>query len=250
MDNVERILVVDDDIGICEFLEDYLTTTGFTVFIANNGAQMRTIISENEIDLVLLDLMMPGEDGLTLTRYLRENSDVAIIILTGMDEEVDRVVGLEMGADDYVAKPFSSRELLARIKTVLRRTMATQSNNGAATGDVKQFAGWTFDKIARSLSTPEGDQVPLTTMEFNLLTAFTDNPNEVLDRDKLLDLLQNRSWEPYDRSVDVLVGRLRSKIEADPKKPDLIKTVRGIGYILATNVEASTGESVTQESAA
>ena len=144
MDNAERILVVDDDIGICEFLEDYLTTTGFTVFIANNGAQMRTVISENEIDLVLLDLMMPGEDGLTLTRYLRENSDVAIIILTGMDEEVDRVVGLEMGADDYVAKPFSSRELLARIKTVLRRTTATQSN-GAATGDIKQFAGWTFD---------------------------------------------------------------------------------------------------------
>lgn len=249
MDNAERILVVDDDIGICEFLEDYLTTTGFTVFIANNGAEMRTVISENEIDLVLLDLMMPGEDGLTLTRYLRENSDVAIIILTGMDEEVDRVVGLEMGADDYVAKPFSSRELLARIKTVLRRTTATPTN-GVATGDIKQFAGWTFDKIARSLAAPDGGKVALTTMEFNLLSAFTDNPNQVLDRDKLLDLLQNRSWEPYDRSVDVLVGRLRSKIETDPKKPELIKTVRGIGYILATNVEASSGEQVSQETAA
>tara|TARA_B100000315_G_scaffold260363_1_gene321158 strand:+ start:3783 stop:4508 length:726 start_codon:yes stop_codon:yes gene_type:complete len=239
MENTGTILVVDDEEEICNFLKDYLETHGYEVFTANDGDAMRTVMNDKSIDLVILDLVMPGEDGLTLTRYLRENSKVAIIILTGKDEEVDRIVGLEMGADDYIAKPFSSRELLARVKTVLRRVSerGEQVSAGANGGSV-QFAGWNFDKVGRRLMSPTGNEVALTTMEFNLLTAFTDNPNRVLDRDRLLDLLQNRSWEPYDRSIDVLVGRLRSKIENNPKRPELIKTVRGTGYVLATTVDS------------
>jgi len=196
---------------------------------------MRSVLKDEEVDLVILDLVMPGEDGLTLTRSLRENSNVAIIILTGKDEEVDRIVGLEMGADDYVAKPFSSRELLARVKTVLRRTGEAPAPAEAASAT--RFAGWRLDKVGRTLTSPAEDDIPLTTMEFNLLNAFTDNPNKVLDRDKLLDMVQHRNWEPYDRSVDVLVGRLRNKIETNPQKPELIKTVRGAGYVFATNVD-------------
>jgi len=196
---------------------------------------MRSVLKDEEVDLVILDLVMPGEDGLTLTRSLRENSNVAIIILTGKDEEVDRIVGLEMGADDYVAKPFSSRELLARVKTVLRRTGEAPAPAEAASAT--RFAGWRLDKVGRTLTSPAEDDIPLTTMEFNLLNAFTDNPNKVLDRDKLLDMVQHRNWEPYDRSVEVLVGRLRNKIETNPQKPELIKTVRGAGYVFATNVD-------------
>jgi two-component system OmpR family response regulator len=238
MENKETILVVDDEEEICNFLKEYLETHGYQVFTANDGSAMRTVMDANNVDLVILDLVMPGEDGLTLTRFLRENSNVAVIILTGKDEEVDRIVGLEMGADDYVAKPFSSRELLARVKTVLRRISEHSGPaSGDANGGLTRFAGWSFDKVARRLTSPSDDEVSLTTMEFNLLTALTDNPNRVLDRDRLLDLLQNRAWEPYDRSIDVLVGRLRSKIEQNPKKPELIKTVRGTGYVLATTVE-------------
>jgi DNA-binding response OmpR family regulator len=238
MENTETILVVDDEEEICNFLRDYLENHGYRVLTASDGDGMRAAMSDSEVDLVILDLIMPGEDGLPLTRYLRENSSVAIIILTGKDEEVDRIVGLEMGADDYVAKPFSSRELLARVKTVLRRvTKHSAPTSTASDTSLTHFAGWTFDKIGRRLTSPDDKEVPLNTMEFNLLTALTNNPNRVLDRDRLLDLLQNRSWEPYDRSIDVLVGRLRSKIEQNPKKPELIKTVRGTGYVLATTVE-------------
>jgi two-component system OmpR family response regulator len=231
------ILVVDGEDDICTFLKDYLEAHGYDVFTANDGEGMRVVMKDEEVDLVILDLVMPGEDGLTLTRNLRENSNVAIIILTGKDEEVDRIVGLEMGADDYVAKPFSSRELLARVKTVLRRT--GEANNPATAEPISatRFAGWRLDKVGRTLTSPAEDDIPLTTMEFNLLNAFTDNPNKVLDRDKLLDMVQHRNWEPYDRSVDVLVGRLRNKIETNPQKPELIKTVRGAGYVFATNVD-------------
>ena len=230
------ILVVDDEDDICLFLKDYLEAHGYDVFTANDGEGMRGVMKDEEVDLVILDLVMPGEDGLTLTRNLRENSNVAIIILTGKDEEVDRIVGLEMGADDYVAKPFSSRELLARVKTVLRRTSeATPAAVEAISAT--RFAGWRLDKVGRTLTSPDESDIPLTTMEFNLLNAFTDNPNKVLDRDKLLDMVQHRNWEPYDRSVDVLVGRLRNKIETNPQKPELIKTVRGAGYVFATIVD-------------
>jgi len=237
---VSKILIVDDEEEICKFLRDYLVNHGYEVYTANHGDGMRSVMEKHPVDLVILDLMMPGEDGLTLTRYLRDTSEVAIIILTGKDEDVDRIVGLEMGADDYINKPFNARELLARVKTVLRRTAGGDAPAPHANGNqisLTQFAGWRFDKISRKLTDPEGEEVPLTTMEFNLLSTFTDNPNEVLDRDQLLEKLQNRSWEPYDRSIDVLVGRLRSKIERDPKKPQLIKTVRGAGYVLATTVQ-------------
>jgi DNA-binding response OmpR family regulator len=231
------ILVVDDEDDICTFLKDYLEAHGYGVFTANDGDGMRNVMNDQEVDLVILDLVMPGEDGLTLTRGLRENSNVAIIILNGKDEEVDRIVGLEMGADDYVAKPFSSRELLARVKTVLRRTgEAALPAPSEATGATR-FAGWRLDKVGRTLTSPDENDIPLTTMEFNLLKAFTENPNKVLDRDKLLDMVQHRNWEPYDRSVDVLVGRLRNKIETNPQKPELIKTVRGAGYVFATTVD-------------
>jgi len=240
MENRSNILIVDDEKQICEFLSDYLQAHGYDVQIANDGAGMRDVMASHEIDLVILDLVMPGEDGLTLTRYLRETSNVAVIILTGKDEEVDRIIGLEMGADDYVAKPFSSRELLARVKTVLRRSKDAGGGVMPAKGsDAITFAGWNFDKISRKLTAPGGGEVPLTTMEFNLLNAFTNHPNQVLDRDKLLELLQNRSWDPYDRSIDVLVGRLRGKIEENPKKPEFIKTVRGAGYVFATTVEGA-----------
>ncbi len=239
MENRPNILIVDDEKQICEFLSDYLQAHGYDVQTANDGAGMRDVMTSHDIDLVILDLVMPGEDGLTLTRYLRETSNVAVIILTGKDEEVDRIIGLEMGADDYVAKPFSSRELLARVKTVLRRSKNVGGAAPAKGSDAITFTGWNFDKISRKLIAPGVDEVPLTTMEFNLLNAFTNHPNQVLDRDKLLELLQNRSWDPYDRSIDVLIGRLRGKIEENPKKPEFIKTVRGAGYVFATTVETA-----------
>jgi two-component system OmpR family response regulator len=237
MDCKAHILVVDDDPEICELLEDYLTHQGYEVRTVQNGESMRRALEDQPADLVVLDLMMPGEDGLSLTRYLRDKSELGIIILTGMGEEADRVVGLEMGADDYVSKPFSTRELAARVKTVLRRRMVGGPSDASTRTPIARFAGWSLDRVARRLSDPKGNEVRLTTMEFNLLNAFTLYPNRVLDRDRLLDLLRNRSWEPFDRSIDVLVGRLRSKIESDAKKPELIKTVRGSGYVLAANVE-------------
>lgn len=233
-----EILVVDDEQDICDYLSDYLKGQGFAVRTANDGAQMRDRLAESPADLVILDVMMPGEDGLSLTRYLRQNSDVAIIILTGREDEVDRIVGLELGADDYLHKPVSARELVARVKTILRRTQKAGGGLADDEAAIREFAGWRFDRIARRLVNPKGRDVALTTMEFNLLTALTDHPNEVLNRDVLLETLQHRSWEPYDRSIDVLVGRLRGKIEADPKKPKLIKTVRGEGYVLAAAVRA------------
>ncbi len=237
MEQTANILVVDDEPDIREFLKDYLEMQGFSVTTADSGEEMREAVDKAEYDLAILDLMMPGEDGLSLTRFLRENTDMAIIILTGRGDEIDRIVGLEMGADDYMAKPFNSRELLARVKSVLRRALEAPKKSEGEKEGLQQFSGWNFDKLARRLTSPDGEDVPLTTMEFNLLSAFTDHPNHVMDRDRLLDLLQSRSWEPYDRSVDVLVGRLRQKIEKDPKKPELIKTVRGAGYVLATTVE-------------
>jgi DNA-binding response OmpR family regulator len=184
----------------------------------------------------MLDLMLPGEDGLSLTRYLRQHTEMPIIMLTGRGDEVDRVVGLEMGADDYIAKPFSIRELLARIKTVMRRARPRDLAAPEARSSIK-FGGFEFDRMARRLVNGQGEDVPLTTGEFNLLRVFTDNPNRVLDRDRLSEVANNRKWSPDDRSVDVLVGRLRAKIEKNPSKPELIKTVRGSGYLLAADVE-------------
>ena len=228
----QSILVVDDDPRICDMLREYLGLNGFEVRTAEDGDEMRRRLAEQSADLLILDLMLPGEDGLSLTRYIRQHTEMPIIILTGRGEEVDTVVGLEMGADDYIAKPFSLRELLARVKTVMRRARSNDIPSGDTRSLVK-FGSFEFDRMARRLINDAGEDVPLTTGEFNLLRAFTDHPNRILDRDRLSELTNNRKWSPDDRSVDVLVGRLRAKIEKDPGNPELIKTVRGSGYILA-----------------
>ena len=234
--NLPSILVVDDDSRIREMLSDYLSLNGFAVRTAEDGDEMRRRLAEQSADLLILDLMLPGEDGLSLTRYIRQHTEMPIIILTGRGEEVDTVVGLEMGADDYVAKPFSLRELLARVKTVIRRAQSNENPTADARSLVK-FGSFEFDRMARRLINEAGEDVPLTTGEFNLLRAFTDHPNRILDRDRLSELANNRKWSPDDRSVDVLVGRLRAKIEKDPGNPELIKTVRGSGYILAAEIQ-------------
>ena len=187
------------------------------------------------IDLLVLDLMLPGEDGLSLIRKLRATSAIPVIMLTAMGEDADRIVGLEMGADDYLPKPFNPRELLARIKAVLRR-INPQRPPGAAVGDVARFDGWILELGPRRLLSPTGDEIELSTGEYELLHAFITHPRRVLSRDQLLDLARGRSAVPFDRSIDIQVMRLRRKIEADPKEPRLIKTVRGGGYIFAAEV--------------
>jgi two-component system OmpR family response regulator len=194
-------------------------------------------MGQGPVDLVILDLMMPGEDGLTLARSLRDGSAVGIIILTGRGETVDRIIGLEMGADDYLPKPFHLRELLARVKSVLRRVSSRAGETAAAPRSKAQFIGWALDLATRELLAPSGREVRLTTGEFDLLAAFVNNANQVLSRDRLLDLARNREAGPFDRTIDVQVGRLRRKLEADPQRPTMIKTVRGSGYIFTPPVE-------------
>src|SRR3954462_3576139 len=240
MNDTAHILVVDDQNDICEVVQDYLVGEGYRVSTANDGTAMRRIIAQSAVDLVILDLMLPGEDGLTLAQALRGESSVGIIILTGRGETVDRIIGLEMGADDYLPKPFHLRELLARVKSVLRRV---HSRSGEATSPAGRsrvrFGGWNLDLSSRELMSPSGEEVRLTTGEFDLLAAFVNNANQVLTRDRLLDLARNREAGPFDRTIDVQVGRLRRKLEDDPQNPSLIKTVRGTGYIFTPAVEFS-----------
>lgn len=235
-----HILVVDDQKEICEVVQQYLSSEGYRVSVANDGAGMRRVMEGAEVDLVILDLMLPGEDGLTLARQLREESTVGIIILTGRGETVDRIIGLEMGADDYLPKPFHLRELLARVKSVLRRASSrAQKEKPSGARARARFAGWHLDLSTRELVSPDGGEVRLTTGEFDLLAAFVNNANQVLSRDRLLDLARNREAGPFDRTIDVQVGRLRRKLEPDPQKPTMIKTVRGTGYIFTPTVEVS-----------
>jgi DNA-binding response OmpR family regulator len=237
-----RILVVDDDPRVRDMLGRYLEDEGFQVCQANDGDAMRRQIADTEFDLILLDLGLPGTDGLTLAREIRDASQVPIIIVTGKGDVVDRVVGLEVGADDYITKPFHLREVLARVRSVLRRAPSSAQGAGstpshAEAGERFGFAGWQLDLAKRELVAPDGGSVTLTTGEFDLLTAFVRHPNRSLDRDRLMDLARGRDWNPFDRSIDTQVGRLRKKIEPDPKNPDLIKTVRGLGYIFTPGVE-------------
>jgi len=233
-----HILVVDDQQEICDLVQEYLTGEGYRVSTAHDGPGMRRVLSQAPADLVILDLMLPGEDGLTLARALRSESGIGIIILTGRGETVDRIIGLEMGADDYLPKPFHLRELLARVKSVLRRVQSRTGEPGAqALRSHARFAGWSLDLSSRELLSPAGEEVRLTTGEFDLLTAFVANANQVLSRDRLLDLARNREAGPFDRTIDVQVGRLRRKLEDDPQNPSLIKTVRGSGYIFTPAVE-------------
>jgi len=238
MNDGPHILVVDDQREICDLVQDYLSDEGYRVSIANDGAAMRRVMAQSAVDLVILDLMLPGEDGLTLARALRDVSDVGIIILTGRGDTVDRIIGLEMGADDYLPKPFHPRELLARVRSVLRRVSSRTAENASAARSRARFAGWNLDLASRELRSPSGKEVRLTTGEFDLLAVFVNNANQVLTRDRLLDLARNREAGPFDRTIDVQVGRLRRKLESDPQKPTLIKTVRGSGYIFTPSIEA------------
>ncbi|MGH6738041.1 MAG: response regulator [Bradyrhizobium sp.] len=240
MSDVAHILIVDDQQEICDLVQEYLTGEGYRVSTAQDGICMRRVLSQSPADLVILDLMLPGEDGLTLARSLRSESGIGIIILTGRGETVDRIIGLEMGADDYLPKPFHLRELLARVKSVLRRVQSRIEEVPSPAGRSRvQFAGWSLDLSSRELLSPDGGEVRLTTGEFDLLAAFVSNANQVLSRDRLLDLARNREAGPFDRTIDVQVGRLRRKLEDDPQNPTMIKTVRGSGYIFTPAVEAS-----------
>jgi DNA-binding response OmpR family regulator len=235
-----RLLVVDDDASVRAMLSEYLGSHGFNVSVAATGKELRAQIERELPDVVLLDVRMPGEDGLTLARFLREHYDVGIIMVTASGDVVDRVVGLEVGADDYVAKPFDPRELLARIKSVLRRIQArpevpapaqAQPAPGAAPA-VTSVGRCTVDLVARRLFDADGTELPLTAMEFDLLKVFMSNPNRVLSRDQLLMNTRNREWEPFDRSIDIRIGRLRRKIETDPAaEPRFLRTVRNAGYM-------------------
>jgi two-component system OmpR family response regulator len=234
-----HIIIVDDQREICDLVQGYLSGEGYRVSAAHDGGEMRRVMAQGPVDLVILDLMLPGEDGLTLARSLREESGVGIIILTGRGETVDRIIGLEMGADDYLPKPFHLRELLARVKSVLRRASSRTAERQGAPRSRARFAGWNLDLASRELLSPAGEEVRLTTGEFDLLTAFVNNANQVLTRDRLLDIARNREAGPFDRTIDVQVGRLRRKLEDDPQKPTMIKTVRGSGYIFTPMVEVT-----------
>ena len=224
-----RILVVDDDPSVRQMLAEYLTAHGYEVRQAASGAAMRAELERGVPAVVLLDIGLPGEDGLTLARYLRERHDVGIIMVTGAGDVVDRVAGLEVGADDYIAKPFDPRELRARLKSVLRR-LAAKPKKEASSSKIR--VGRCFlDLKSRTLTDAEGREVAITSMEFDLLKALIEHPNQVLSRDQLLTLTRNREWEPFDRSVDIRITRLRRKVEQDPAHPRAIKTVRGAGYM-------------------
>ena len=229
-----RLLLVDDEAALREPLADYLVRQGFSVVQANSAAQARAVLKTEQVDLVLLDIMVPGEDGLSLCRHLTETHAIPTIFLTARGEATDRIVGLEIGADDYVVKPFEPRELVARIRSVLRR-----SAKGAAPiadDELFEFEGWQLDPLKRRLSDPEGAMVAISSAEFRLLLAFLEHPRQVLDRDRLLDLVQGREAHLFDRAVDNQVSRLRRKIETDNRNPVLIQTVWGGGYMLAADV--------------
>ncbi len=237
MSRTPHILIVDDDREIRDLLSRFLKKHELRIDTAANGREMMQLLSEGRFDLIVLDLMMPGEDGLTLCRKVRGTSRIPIIMLTALGEETDRIIGLEMGADDYLAKPFNPRELLARIKAVLRRSDGAAGSDGDLEQKVLSFAEWTLDMTKRELRSPDDVLVPLTAGEYDLLVAFVEHPNRVLTRDQLLDLAKGRTAIPFDRSIDVQLSRLRRKIEIDPKAPEIIKTVRGGGYILAAEVD-------------
>jgi DNA-binding response OmpR family regulator len=227
------VLIVDDDRSAREMLAEYLVTHGYRALQAEDGAAMRAELEREPPDVVLLDLRLPGEDGLTLARYLRERYDVGIIMVTGAGAVVDRIVGLEVGADDYLAKPFDPRELLARLKSVLRRIQA-RPPAGAAPGAAARrvrFGRCELDLAAHRLFDADGRDIAITSMEFDLLKVFTENPGKALSRDRILTLTHNREWEPFDRSIDIRITRLRRKIEPDPERPQVIRTVRNVGYM-------------------
>ncbi|TLP45600.1 response regulator [Cohaesibacter sp. CAU 1516] len=237
MEQSAHILVVDDHRDIRELLSKYLSKNGFRVSDADGGVKMRQVLKTAAIDLIVLDVMMPGEDGLTLCRHVRENENIPVILLTALGEETDRIVGLEIGADDYVSKPFSPRELLARIKSVLRRSQSMPPEaQRTEEPELLRFDDWVLHVHQRELVSPKGVTVPLSAADYRLLVTFLKRPTMVLSRDQLLDLTSGRTAQIFDRSIDNQVSRLRKKIEEDPKVPKLIKTVRGGGYVFTGKV--------------
>jgi len=238
-----RILIVEDDPSVREMLAEYLGTQGYEIAQADRGTAMREAVEKSLPDLVLLDVNLPGEDGLTLARFLRERYDVGIIMVTAASGLADRVAGLEVGADDYVIKPFELRELLARVKSVLRRMQArapAAPTGEAASGQPPRVrvGACALDLVSHRLFAADGNEIPLTAMEFDLLKVFIERPNQVLDRDQLLTLTRNREWEPFDRSIDIRIARVRRKVEPDPEHPQAIRTVRGAGYMFVPSREA------------
>jgi len=233
-----NILIVDDDPQILRLLEKYLGTAGYDIQCASDGDEMYASIKKQDPDLILLDLRLPGVQGIDLLRGLRQHMDVGVIIMTGSGEDVDRIVGLEVGADDYVEKPFDTRELLARVRSVLRRYHhnQTEDNNDRS---IARFGDYTLDQTGHCLKDSNANIIELTAHEYLLLNAFVMHPNRILSRDQIMDKIYDRNWEPMDRAVDVLVAKLRNKIEQDSKRPELIKTIRGSGYMMTAKVEFS-----------
>ncbi len=237
MSATDHILIVDDDKEIRTLLGDYLQKNEFRVTSVADGKAMQAVLDKETVSLIVLDLMLPGEDGLVLCRNIRAKSEVPVMMLTAKGDDMDRIVGLEMGADDYLAKPFNPRELLARIKSILRRAKAMPEGLKPEEASVVRFSGWRLDTLSRQLTSPEGVAVPLSGAEYRLLRVFIDHANRVLNRDQLMDLCRGRELFPFDRSIDVQVSRLRQRLGDDAKEPNLIKTIRGEGYMLAAKVE-------------
>ncbi|MGV6872010.1 response regulator [Pseudochelatococcus sp. B33] len=235
MSETPHILIVEDDPDISALIARYLEKNGFRTSVAAHGRAMDRILADARIDLVVLDLMLPGEDGLSICRRMRAASAIPILMLTARSEEVDRIVGLEIGADDYLAKPFNPRELMARIRAVLRRSRPDDSIPGDD-ASILTFEGWSVDPRQRHLTDPDGARVSLTGAEFDLLLALCTRSQRVLTREQLLDLTRGREPGPFDRSIDILISRLRQKLERDPRDPHFIKTVRNSGYVFAVKV--------------
>ncbi|MBF0423231.1 MAG: response regulator [Magnetococcales bacterium] len=240
----DHILVIDDDQEICQLIADFFQKNGFQVTTSHNSKGLQEVLDRQKVDLIVLDLMLPDEDGLIVCRNLRSRSNLPVIILSARGEEMDRIIGLEMGADDYLPKPFHPRELLARVKSVLRRTRTSpeemEDNDSHA---LYRFAGWTLDVPTRQLYTEKGEKIFLSGGEFALLRVFLNHPNRVLTRDQLLAFSHGREIEPYDRTIDMQISRLRRRLNDDPKSPELIKTVRSLGYVFSTRVERTDSKS-------
>jgi len=236
-DNAAHILVVDDDREIRSLLRDYLEKNGFRATAVSDGSETRRALERAHFDLIVLDLMLPRESGLEICRELRTRSDIPIVMLTALGEEVDRVVGLEVGADDYLAKPFSPRELLGRIRAVLRRTQQAPRLADPTDARLYAFAGWRLDTTTRALTTPEGGVVPLGGADFRLLALLLAHAPRILARAELMELMRGRDLDPFDRSVDVRVSRLRQALREDARTPQIIKTVYGEGYVIGVPVE-------------
>jgi two-component system, OmpR family, response regulator len=242
MDHIDHVLVVDDDREIRELVSNYLKKNGLRVTVAADGRQMRTFLEANTVDLIVLDVMMPGDDGLVLCRELQagKHKAIPVLMLTARNDETDRIVGLEMGADDYLAKPFAARELLARIKSILRRTRMLPPNlRITEVGQILSFGKWKLDTSGRHLLDQDGTAIALSGAEYRLLRVFVDHPQRVLSRDQLLNLTQGREAELFDRSIDLLVSRLRQRLDDDAREPAYIKTVRSEGYVFSMPVEIS-----------